>query len=202
MIYQESNNIEELIGQYKQTLRDTNDKIESLKREIDPYKEIYEDERKSKKKREHAKATVSDSLHELGIYRSIKSSLEYSLRWMEKGHSPENRRGIERLAAYQIEKPIDPLLMQRYFRSHQPEFPWETDTKENVITRSEKELLDKATKTLTKKELEVLLLFKGKSFSQYKIAEMLDISRNSVKTMIRRANKKINAILSEDQGDE
>lgn len=200
MEYVEAATMDELIIQYKKSLKDTDERINELNKEIAPFKEVLDDKNSSKQKKAQAQESVNDFLHELSIYRSIRSDLVYSIHWMEKGHSPENTRGIDRRAAYQKEKPIDPVLLQRYFRSRQPEFPWERDPKENVITRSEKEILDRATKALTKKELEVFLLFKGRSFSQYQIAEMLDISRNSVKTMISRANKKINAILLQNKG--
>lgn len=51
------------------------------------------------------------------ILTDMISDITYSLEWMKKARRPGNRRGVERLAAYQRERACDPLLMQRYFRS-------------------------------------------------------------------------------------
>ncbi|SHL24869.1 hypothetical protein SAMN04487918_1011863 [Bacillus sp. bc15] len=48
---------------------------------------------------------------------------------------PGKKRGIERRAAYEREKPCDPLLMQRYVRSiEMPVHEWDSETKESVIS--------------------------------------------------------------------
>ncbi|MCQ6512965.1 hypothetical protein NPN18_24675, partial [Vibrio parahaemolyticus] len=54
------------------------------------------------------------------VIRGMISDLEFAIEWMETGRRPGNRRGIERIAAYQREKPFDLLLMQKFFRSSEP----------------------------------------------------------------------------------
>nr|WP_242055351.1 sigma factor-like helix-turn-helix DNA-binding protein [Cytobacillus firmus] len=188
-----------MLRQYKETLVDTEKKLDELEKELAPYKAIYTDTKQLKSVRINAKEASQFIRHEASIYRSIRNELEFAICWMKNGHSPESKRGIERRASYQIEKPIDPLLMQRYFRSQEACYPWDDGMKEHVVTRSEKEVLSRAMDTLTDKEREVYLMFKGQSFSQYKIADMMNISRSSVKTMISRADKKIHKVISAER---
>jgi positive control factor len=54
------------------------------------------------------------------IIAGMISDLEFAIEWLETSRMPGNRRGIERRAAYQREKPFDPLLMQKFFRSSEP----------------------------------------------------------------------------------
>lgn len=42
------------------------------------------------------------------------SDVEYVIEWLETGRRPESKRGIERRAAYQREKLIDPIRMQAF----------------------------------------------------------------------------------------
>ncbi|MFP7469986.1 sigma-70 family RNA polymerase sigma factor [Niallia taxi] len=69
--------------------------------------------------------------------------------------------------------------------------------KEYLVTPSEKQVIDKAMAFLSKRELEVFLMYKGRSMSQYEIARILNISRNSVKSLLTRANKKVATIIRE-----
>lgn len=198
-LYEETTCVEELLIQYKETLKRTNQSIDELKSELAPYKAIYDDANMPQSLRMEAKTASAVLQHDLTIYNSIRNELEYTITWMKTGHSPENKRGVERRAAYQNERPIDPLLMQRYFRSNQPMFPWDNEPKEYVVTPTEKLVIDQALSSLTEKELEVFLMNKGKGFTQYKIAELMKISRSSVQTMIKRANKKIAVIINAQQ---
>lgn len=197
--YVPADNMEEMLRQYQETLKKTKKKLKELEEELAPFKAIYSDQKKKKSVRVEAKEASEFIRQEASIYRSIRNELEFAICWMKNGHSPESRRGIERRAAYQIEKSVDPLLMQRYFRSKESCYPWDDGLKENVVTPSEKDVLSKAMDTLTEREKEVYLMFKGQSFSQYKIAKMMNLSRSSVKTMINRADKKIHKVLSAEK---
>lgn len=199
MIYEKTTCIEHLLDQYEETLEQTNECIEKLEKKIESISKIFDDKTKSKSARLKAKEATGKWQHDLNIYRSSRTSLEFAINWMKTGHPPGNIRGVERRAAYEKEKPIDPLLMQRYFRSQEPTYSWDDHEQEHVITPSEKQVIDAAMSSLSPKELEVFLMFKGYSFSQYKIAEMMGISRSSVKTMINRANKKVSKILQESK---
>ncbi|WP_445506714.1 sigma-70 family RNA polymerase sigma factor [Niallia sp. 03190] len=188
---------EKLIEQYKESLAPILEKRKKLKLEIDKLQKfILNNKRKSKKK---TAALERQQLlkAEDKTFEGIQGDLEYAIYWMRNGHKPGPNRGVDRRSVYQNTKPVDPILMQRYFRSSQSQFVWDVELKENVITPSEKIILDKAMAALTKRELEVLLLYKGKGHSQYEIAEMLKVTRGTIKTTLKRANKKVAQILLE-----
>jgi positive control factor len=117
--------------------------------------------------------------------------LQYAIEWMESGRQPGNKRGVERLAAYQRERPFDPLLMQRFFRSQDETYSWDDAENENVISSSEQEMIEDALSVLTAKEKEVYLMSRGHCLSYSQIANYLCISSSTVQTMIERAEKKI-----------
>ncbi|SDH70527.1 RNA polymerase sigma-70 factor, ECF subfamily [Aneurinibacillus thermoaerophilus] len=126
------------------------------------------------------------------------SDLQFALDWMKSGRRPGNRRGVERLAAYQKEKLTDPILLQRYCRSI-PYDPYEMigHKKEDTITLDDKQRLEYAMSTLTAREKEIYLMSRGSGLTHDQIAQYLLISPGTVKTTIHRAEKKIAKQLQE-----
>lgn len=120
------------------------------------------------------------------------SDLQYAIDWMKSGRRPGTRRGVERLAAYQRERPMDPLVMQSYVSSAQGD-PYKMIDEEPVhhLTRDEKERLEDALSVLTKKEREVYLMSRGFCLSYAEIANYLCVSRSAVQDTVERAEKKI-----------
>ncbi len=131
------------------------------------------------------------------IIRGMISDLEFAIEWMETSRMPGNRRGIERRAAYQREKPFDPLLMQKFFRSSEPVYEWDDHNKESVITEWDKQRIEDALSVLTDREREVYLMSRGYCLTYSEIANYLCISPSSVQTMIERAEKKIKRRINE-----
>lgn len=131
------------------------------------------------------------------IIREIISDLEFAIEWMETGRRPGNRRGIERRAAYQREKPFDPLLMQKFFRSSEPTYEWDDHQEESLITECDRQRIEDALSVLTKREREVYLMSRGYCLTYSEIANYLCISSSSVQTMIERAEKKIKKRIQE-----
>lgn len=116
------------------------------------------------------------------------SDISYSLEWMKQARRPGNRRGIERLAAYQRERACDPLLMQRYFRSMDDNlYEWDNHQQEYVIGQWDKIRLEDALSLLTEREKEACLMSRGYCLTYREIARYLD----TVQSMIERAEKKI-----------
>jgi positive control factor len=153
--------MEELLQEYKETLKET---IKLLETSSDEDKKVI-------------KGMISD--------------LEFAIEWMSTGRRPDNKRGIERRAAYQREKPFDPLLMQKYFRSSDPVYKWDDHEKEHVITEWDRQRIEDALSVLTKREREVYMMSRGYCLTYSEIANYLCISSSSVQTMIERAEKKI-----------
>lgn len=109
---------------------------------------------------------------------------EYSLQWMQTGRRPGNRRGIERRAAYQREKLMDPILMQSFVQSSTGGSP--ANLSEDQRTR-----IGQVLSGLTVRERECYMMAHGECFSLAQIAEMIGISKGTVYTYVLRAQKKI-----------
>jgi positive control factor len=131
------------------------------------------------------------------IIAGMISDLEFAIEWLETSRMPGNRRGIERRAAYQREKPFDPLLMQKFFRSSEQVYKWDDHEKERVITEWDRQRIEDALSVLTKREREVYLMSRGYCLTYSEIANYLCISSSSVQTMIERAEKKIKRRINE-----
>lgn len=56
----------------------------------------------------------SEDKAERCIISEMISDCEFVIEWLKKGRRPGNIRGIERRAAYQREKLIDPLKLQAF----------------------------------------------------------------------------------------
>lgn len=187
-----------LLEEYRATLRDTKDILEVLIGKLEPYRSIYENEKLSEDVREAAKESASPILDDLAVVRSWASNIEYCVSWLRTGRRPGSVRGIERRAAYEREKSFDPLVMQRFFRSDENLYHWDGEQKENVISSSDKERIEKALSVLTEREKEIYLMAKGNSMSHAKIAAILHLkSRGAVYNTLLRADKKIQKYLRE-----
>jgi positive control factor len=139
-----------------------------------------------------AKGMIKDaSDRDKSLLNGMIRDLQYAIEWMETGRRPGSKRGVERLAAYQRERPFDPLLMQRFFRSQDETYSWDDVENESVISSAEQEMIEDALSVLTAKEKEVYLMSRGHCLSYSQIANYLCISSSSVQTMIERAEKKI-----------
>jgi positive control factor len=131
------------------------------------------------------------------IIRGMISDLEFAIEWMSTGRRPGNKRGIERRAAYQREKPFDPLLMQKFFRSSEKVYKWDDHEKEHVITEWDRQRIEDALSVLTDREREVYLMSRGYCLTYSEIANYLCISSSSVQTMVERAERKIKKRINE-----
>ncbi|MBO1513247.1 Fis family transcriptional regulator [Metabacillus sp. BG109] len=140
----------------------------------------------------------NDTRSDKEIIKDMITDLEYSIEWMETGRRPGNKRGIERRAAYQRERAFDPLLMQKYFRSADDiNYEWDNSNKEDLISEWDQERIEDALSVLTKKEKEIYLMSRGYCIRYKDIARYLDITVSTVKTNIKRAEKKIGQRINE-----
>lgn len=199
--YIPAENMEEMINQYQYTLKQTKERLKELQKDLSPFSSVYKDVNRPKEERLEAKEASAWIREETAIYKSIQRDLEYSLCWMQNGRAPKSKRGIERRSAYEKEKPVDPVLMQRYFRAKEATVPWTENKidKHYYVTKSESYLIGKALQSLSDKEREAYVMYRGEQFSQYKIAELMQLSRNSIKTMIHRADRKIQQVMKEER---
>jgi RNA polymerase sigma-70 factor (ECF subfamily) len=112
------------------------------------------------------------------------SDCNYVIEWLHTGRRPGNRRGIERRAAYQREKLMDPVRMQAFVQR---------STAGSPSNLSEWQLyqIEDALSVLSPRERECYVLAHGECFSHSAIAAMLNIGKDSVTEYISRAQKKI-----------
>lgn len=118
------------------------------------------------------------------VISGMISDCNYIIEWLSTGRRPGNKRGIERLAAYQKEKLVDPLRMQAYVSNSKAGSPsnlsdWERFQIEDALSR------------LTERERDCYILAHGECFSFGEIAHLLGIEKGSVQEYIERAQKKI-----------
>lgn len=159
-------------------------------------KDLMEQYTKTRKTLEESKVGATEK--DISIINEMISDINYALEWMRTAKQPGKTRGIERRAAYEREKPCDPLLMQRYIRSTEmPVYEWDTEAKESVISEWDRIQLEDALSSLTENEREVYIMSRGNCFTQEKIAAMMGVSRNTVKKALLRADNKIGKRLSE-----
>ncbi|MEI4605977.1 sigma-70 family RNA polymerase sigma factor [Bacillus cereus] len=159
-------------------------------------KDLMEQYTETRKNLEESKVGATEK--DISIIDEMISDINYDLEWMCTAKQPGKTRGIERRAAYEREKPCDPLLMQRYVRSTEmPVYEWDTEAKESVISEWDRIQLEDALSTLTENEKEVYIMSRGNCFTQEKIAAMMGVSRNTVKKALLRADNKIGKRLNE-----
>ncbi|MDM5036157.1 sigma-70 family RNA polymerase sigma factor [Bacillus cereus] len=126
------------------------------------------------------------------VLSDMESDLVFAIEWMQTGRRPGNRRGIERRAAYQRERTVNPLLIQRYFRSIDADiYEWDDHAQEHALGEWEKIKLEDVLSVLTEREKEVYLMSRGYCLTYSEIACYLVVSRSTVQTLIERAEKKI-----------
>ncbi|MDR5046499.1 sigma-70 family RNA polymerase sigma factor [Bacillus thuringiensis] len=158
-------------------------------------KDLIEQYTKIRKTLEESKVGATEK--DISIINEMISDINYSLEWMHTAKQPGKTRGIERRAAYEREKPCDPLLMQRYVRSTViPVYEWDTEVKESVISEWDRIQLEDALSTLTEREKEIYIMSRGYGFTQDKISNLLKLQRTTVQEYLKRADKKIGERMS------
>lgn len=122
------------------------------------------------------------------VISGMISDCEYAIEWLSSGRRPGNKRGIERRAAYQREKLVDPLKMQAYMKNSTAGSP-------SNLSDWERYKIQDALSRLTERERDCYVMAHGECFSFGQIANLLGISKGSVEEYIERAQRKISVDL-------
>ncbi len=149
--------------------------------------------------KELSKSKQSLNKEEQAIVSGMMSDLRYAIEWMSTGRPPGLRRGIERRAAYQRERMMDPLLIQHYYRATTDEYNWTSEQQESCLAEMDRSRIEVALCMLTEREKEIYLMSRGQMFSYEEIARMLTVSKSTIQTTIQRAEKKIKKQLSKSE---
>lgn len=118
------------------------------------------------------------------LLNSMLSDVQFAIDWLQRGHTPEARRGIHRRSGRQRTMLVDPLRMQSYA---QPEACGSPTT----LSDHERFQIDDALSTLSEREKQAYILRYGLCFSIGQVALEMDITRSSVQKMLERAAEKI-----------
>lgn len=136
--------------------------------------------------------TLSVEKADRQIIGEMLSDCDYSQEWLQTGRRPGNRRGIERAAAYQREKLVDPIRIQSYVSGNHAGSP-------SNLSDDDRERLDKALKTLSDRERECFVMAHGQNFSYGYIANLIGISKGTVQDYVKRAQIKVSKELKDNQ---
>lgn len=123
------------------------------------------------------------------------SDCEYAAEWLETGRRPGNRRGIERRAAYQRERPVDPIVLQAYLGNRSAG----GFVQSSSVTDEDRRRIDNVLEQLTVRQRDAYVAVIGKGLSYAEAAELMDVEKGSVQSFVQEAECKIRRILF--QGD-
>lgn len=145
------------------------------------------DEYKITLRRVNKARTRATNKEDKSILASCVDSLSFSIKYMEIGKHPNNRRGIARMSSVQREIPVDPRNVA---------FVRAAALQGQTLEISEKmrkaiDDLGIVLKKLSVKELEAYSLVRGSGYSFGVAAAIMQIEKSSVQTLVRRAEDKI-----------
>lgn len=140
---------------------------------------------KQTRKQLRALRTLNTNSYERGVLGGMISDCDYTLEWLSTGRRPGNRRGIERRAAYQREHPTPPELL------HCPAEPPPRRMDVNDYNR-----LIQVLSILSDRERACFEMHHVGLWSEYEIADHLNITRHSVHEYLGRARRKIEKFIS------
>lgn len=112
------------------------------------------------------------------------SDLQYAIDWMNRGHQPDPRRGINRRSRGQRTIPVDPLKMQSYAQPAACGSP-------TTLSEYERYQIEDALSTLSERERECYVMKYGKCYSLGDIANIMNVKRGTIQGYLKSAEEKV-----------
>jgi len=166
----------DLIQEYKRTLKDTKTLLPIRKTKLLRAKQIQDIEE------------IKRLENEIKTINSWISNLQYVIQWLRTGRQPGTTRGVENRAAYQREIPMEPFLMQHYVGHI---IPISDNNDELVENANEKEnMINELMSTLNKDEKEILVMA-ANNISLRKISLLTNKPKSTVENILKRCKEKI-----------
>ncbi|QHZ46418.1 MULTISPECIES: sigma-70 family RNA polymerase sigma factor [unclassified Bacillus (in: firmicutes)] len=155
--------MEDLLFQYKRTLKAT-------KKLYQPLQDEHE--------------LTAEQLKDKKLIRNMITDLEYVIAWLENGREPGIRRAIDRRDSYKRMLIKDPQIIDTFSErmTFQPA---------QELSPFDKARIEAALSVLTAREKEIFILHKVERFSYERIAAMLGIKKSTVQTNVKRAQTKM-----------
>jgi len=175
--------MQDLLQEYKDTKKAL-EQVQLKLKKVDDDVRVVRLERAKKSGKKKVTSNGDENKSERQIIGEMIGDTEYVIEWLETGKRPGNKRGIERRAAYQREKLMDPIRMQAFVANSTAGSPAN-------ITEWQREQIEDALCSLSDRERECYILAYGQCFSHSDIANLLGITKSSVDTHIMRAQQKI-----------
>jgi RNA polymerase sigma factor (sigma-70 family) len=146
------------------------------------YKKSLREIRRAKEHMDDA-YTLDDQLKtDRTIVNSMISSLEYVIEWIESGRNPDLLRGADKTKIYLK----DPVIIEN---SNKYSSMYQETSRE--LTNEERNMIEDALCTLSKREREVFVLYHTEGLSLQKIADLLGVKKGTIQKHFERAEKKI-----------
>ncbi|PZM63485.1 sigma factor-like helix-turn-helix DNA-binding protein [Paenibacillus dendritiformis] len=138
-------------------------------------------------KAEKIAAEIAALESDMSFLSAMISDREYDIEWMETGRRPGNKRGIERRAAYQRERPVDPLKLQAYVAKSCSGGAVQAER----ITDRERDRIEFALAQLSPRERECYEMTRGNGLSFAETGRILDIDKSTVQSNVKIAEEKL-----------
>lgn len=138
--------------------------------------------------------TEATKKEDKSLLSSCADSLSFSIKYMEIGKHPDNRRGITRLSDIQREVPVDPqnlAFVRAVAMSRQPST--------GISERMQRAIDDLGIvlKELSNKEREAYSFVRSSGYSFGEAAELMNIQKGTVQVLVKRAEDKIHSMVSD-----
>ncbi|WP_407310959.1 sigma factor-like helix-turn-helix DNA-binding protein [Desulfosporosinus sp. SB140] len=127
------------------------------------------------------------------LLASCADSLSFSIKYMEMGKHPDNRRAITRRSSVQREIPMDPRNLDFVRALALQNHPSEISEK---MMRAINDL-GIVLKAMTIKEQEAYMLVRANGYSFGAAAEIIGIQKGTVQTLVKRAEEKISDMVED-----
>lgn len=139
-----------------------------------------------------ARAVATDK-EDRSLLAGCVDSLGFAIKYMETGKNPDSRRGITRLSNMRREVPMDPqsvVFVRAVALKRQP-------TEVSEETQKAIDDLGIVLKVLSVKERLAYSFVRSCGYSFQETAELMKIQKATVQTLVKRAEDKIYAMVSE-----
>ncbi|WP_309087172.1 sigma-70 family RNA polymerase sigma factor [Domibacillus sp.] len=123
---------------------------------------------------------LEQDLQDKTLINSMITEMEFAIQWMASGRNPDARRGADRTGVYTLDPKIIEVVV-----------PNKVTSEERKLTEEEKWLLDDMLADLTARERDVFTLVKAERLTFEYTAELLGLTKSSVQTYLKRAERKI-----------
>jgi len=135
--------------------------------------------------------TLNTDKNDRQVIGGMISDCSYVVEWLQTGRRPGNRRGIERLAAYQRERPTDPIILQAYLARTSAGGTVQAAS----VSDEDRERIEEVLRQLTPRERDCYVMVIGNGMAYSYVARMLGLKKSSVQWFVDSAKKKIKAYL-------